>query len=150
MEVKNLESETINNTNFRKVLTTTKNLQVVLMSLNPKEKIDAEIHKLSDQFFRVEQGNCEITIENITHTLTKDQFIIVPKNTNHEVLNSSNDAVLKLYTIYSPPHHPHGVIHQTKKDAEDSEKTNHEYLEKIKKYRNKLDKIITKIEENLG
>jgi mannose-6-phosphate isomerase-like protein (cupin superfamily) len=133
-----IETETLNNTYFRKVISTSSNLQVVVMAIPVGEKIDEEIHKISDQFFKIEDGECEIYIDKNKYVLKKNDIIIVPKNTLHKVVNISSD-ILKLYTIYSPPHHPIGTIHESKQDAIKSEERI--YTAKIKKYEQKLNEL---------
>lgn len=141
MQVLNIENETINNDNFRKVLITTENIQVVVMSLNVGEKIDKETHDISDQFFRVEQGSCQILINDVVHTLNTNDIFVVPKKTLHEVVNTGNTK-LKLYTIYTPPHHPPNTIHQTKRDEDLSDIET--YKRKIQKYTTKLNNLTEK------
>jgi len=109
----NIEKETIQNNNFRKVLYTGKNLQLVLMSLKPGEDIGEEIHK-NDQFFRVEEGNGKVIINNVEYKIKDGSGIIVPAGVNHNIINTGESA-LKLYTIYGSPHHKDGVILNTKK-----------------------------------
>lgn len=141
----NLEEETLNNSNFRKVIKTTKNIQLVLMSLKIGENIPREIHEDNDQFFRVEYGNCKIITDNETIILNENMSTIIPMNTFHEVINIGNTE-LKLYTIYSPPHHPHGTI-QKNKPAEDIQdgglcyRKNEFYCDKFMRYMNKLNNI---------
>lgn len=114
--VKNIESIAIKNEDFRQVLYTAKNCQLVIMSLKPSEDIGMEVHKL-DQFFRVEEGNGEAILDGV-HTKIKAGFaVLVPAGTKHNIVNSGS-VPMKLYTIYSPPNHRDGVIHTTKAVAE--------------------------------
>lgn len=112
-----IEKETLNNNNFRKVIYTG-NMQLVLMSLKPLEEIGSEIHHNVEQFFRIEQGNgiAEVNIDNKTkkYILKDGDVIIIPKNTYHNIKNTSNTNDLKLYTLYSPPNHPPNRIDKTK------------------------------------
>jgi mannose-6-phosphate isomerase-like protein (cupin superfamily) len=104
---KNIENISIKNNYFRKVLFTTKNMQLVVMSLLPNENIPLEIHKNHDQFIKIEKGNCETIIGNTYKkkiTLEKGDCIIIPNNTYHEIINIGKNK-LKLYTIYTPPEH---------------------------------------------
>ncbi|AYV85236.1 MAG: mannose-6P isomerase [Satyrvirus sp.] len=104
----NIEEETIKNTFFRRVLFTSNNQQLVVMSLKPKEDIPLEIHPKHDQFIRVEQGNGIAIIgkdQNIEHKLSDGFSITIPANTWHRIVNTSSKKDLKLYTIYSPPEH---------------------------------------------
>lgn len=105
----NLEKVTLNNNDYRKVIHTSKFLQVVLMSLKPDEFIDFEIHNDHDQFFRIESGVCKITIEENIYKLTDGDFIVIVAGKNHKVENIGKSD-LKLYTIYSPPNHPHNFV----------------------------------------
>ena len=118
---KDIEALTVKNDDFRRVLYTTKNCQLVIMSLKPKEEIGTEVHPDNDQFFRVEEGSGELVLNGV-HTAIRDGFaIVVPSGAEHNIINSGN-VPLKLYTIYVPPHHRDGVVHHTRADAEaDSE-----------------------------
>jgi len=111
----NIESETVDNANYRKVLYTGKNMQLVVMSLNPGEDIGLEVHNENDQFFRIEQGTAEAFIDGEVMTVNEDEVIIVKAGSEHNITNVG-DNELKLYTIYAPAHHPEGTIHATKAD----------------------------------
>ena len=113
----NIEKETLDNDNFRKVLYTGKHLQLVLMSLKPGEEIGEEIHQNNDQFFRFESGNGKCTIDENNYHITEGDVIVVPAGTKHNVINTS-DEPFKMYTIYSPPNHQDGIIRATKKEAD--------------------------------
>ena len=118
--VKDIESIAIKNEDFRQVLYTAKNCQLVVMALKPREEIGAEVHQL-DQFFRVEEGTGEAVLDGV-HTVIKAGFaVLVPAGTNHNIINTGS-APMKLYTLYSPPNHRDGVVHHTRAEAEkDSE-----------------------------
>ena len=118
----NIDEATLNNKNFRKVLYTGEHAQLVLMSLLPNEKIDMEVHPDNDQFFRFEAGEGKATLNGEVTHFKADDVLIVPAGTMHEIENTSSTEYLKLYTIYSPSHHPAGTIHATKADAEAAEK----------------------------
>ncbi|PIV01834.1 cupin domain-containing protein [Candidatus Shapirobacteria bacterium CG03_land_8_20_14_0_80_39_12] len=116
--VTNIEELTLANSNFRQVVFTGKYSQLVLMGLLPNEEIGMEVHPTTDQFFRVEKGQGKV-IMNGEETLVSDGFaIVIPAGTQHNVINTSVTEPLKLYTIYSPPHHKDGVVHKTKAEAE--------------------------------
>jgi len=116
--VKNIEKETLENNNFRKVLYTSQHGQLVVMSLKPFENIGLEVHEYTDQFFRVDSGEGKVVIDG-EETLISDGFaVIVPAGSQHNIINTSSDKPLKLYTIYMPPHHKDGIIHKTKEEAE--------------------------------
>ncbi len=116
-----IENAARENSNFRKVLYTAKNSQLVVMSLNPGEDIGMEVHQL-DQFIRVETGTGKAILDGVEHDLTDGFAVVVPAGTEHNIINSSG-GTMKLYTVYSPPNHRDGVIHATKAHAEaDNEK----------------------------
>jgi mannose-6-phosphate isomerase-like protein (cupin superfamily) len=117
----NIEKDTLENENFRKVLYTGKNSQLVLMSLKPGEEIGLEVHPENDQFFRFEKGQGRVVIDDNEYTVEDGSAIIVPAGSEHNVINISETEDLKLYTIYSPPHHKDGIIRKTKEDAEANE-----------------------------
>jgi mannose-6-phosphate isomerase-like protein (cupin superfamily) len=112
-----IEQDTLENTNFRKVLYTAAHSQLVVMSLLPNEDIGEETHQL-DQFFRCEQGIGVSTIDGIEHALETGVALLVPAGTKHNIKNTSTTESMKLYTVYAPPNHRDGVIHKTKADAE--------------------------------
>lgn len=114
----NIEKAVAENDNFRKVLYTAKYSQLVLMSLNPKEDIGEETHLGLDQFIRVESGVGKAVLNGVEHPIGDGSIVIVPSGTKHNIINTSGDAKMKLYTLYSPPNHREGVIHTTKEDAQ--------------------------------
>ena len=113
----NIEKETLENTNFRKVLYTGKHSQLVLMSLKPNEEIGMEIHADNDQFFRFEKGEGKCVIDGNFYELKDGSVIMVPAGAEHNIINTSADKELKLYTIYSPPNHPDKTVHKTREEA---------------------------------
>ncbi len=114
--VTNIEKDTLDNENFRKVLYTAKNSQLVVMSLKPKEDIGMEVHQL-DQFIRVEKGRGKAILNGEEYELADGSAVVVPAGTEHNIVNTSETEEMKLYTIYSPPNHKDGTIHVTKVDA---------------------------------
>ncbi|MFY9553485.1 MAG: cupin domain-containing protein [Blastocatellia bacterium] len=114
--VTNIERDTLDNKDFRRVLYTAKNTQLVLMSLRGKEEIGEEIHTL-DQFIRVEAGQGTAILDGVKHQLSDGFAVVIPAGTKHNVINDSDTEELKLYTLYSPPEHRDGTIHRTKSDA---------------------------------
>ena len=126
----NIEKETLENGNFRKVLYTAKHSQLVLMCLKPKEEIGMEVHTDNDQFFRFEKGKGKCIIDGNEYDVTDGSAIIVPAGAQHNIINISDSEELKLYTIYSPAHHKDKIIHVTKEEAEaDNEKFDGETTE---------------------
>lgn len=117
----NIEKNTLENNNFRKVLYTGKHCQLVLMSLKPKEEIGMEAHANNDQFFRFEKGQGKCIIDGNEYSLEDGSVIIVPAGARHNIINTSETENLKLYTIYSPAHHKDGIVRETKEEAEANE-----------------------------
>lgn len=118
--IDNIEKITLENNDFRRVLYTAKNSQLVVMSLKPGEEIGEEVHQL-DQFLRVEKGNGKAVLDGVESLIEDGSAIIVPAGTKHNIINTSLDSAMKLYTIYSPPNHRDGVVHKTKAEAESGE-----------------------------
>lgn len=116
-----IESAAAANTNFRKVLYTSKYSQLVLMGLRPGEEIGMETHHGNDQFFRVEKGHGKCLIDGNEDELRDGDAVVVPRGSRHNIVNVSDSEDLKLYTIYSPPHHKDGIVRATKRDAEENE-----------------------------
>lgn len=123
--VHNIEQLTLENTDFRRVLYTTKNCQLVLMSIEPGSDIGEEVHDV-DQFLRIEAGTGIARLDGIDHSLSDGSAIVVPAGLKHNVINTGSDA-LKLYSLYMPPHHKDGTVHTTKQDA----LTNEEHFDGI-------------------
>lgn len=122
--VVNIETKTLKNEYFRQVLSTTQHCQVVVMSLLPSEQIGMEVHPVVDQFIRVEKGEGTAILHGKEFRLSDGYALVVPAGTVHNIINTSKENPLKLYTIYSPPHHKDGTLHKTKKAAL-SDKTDH-------------------------
>lgn len=118
--VTNIEQASLENEYFRKVLYTDERVQLVVMSLAPGEEIGAEVHQL-DQFIRVEAGEGSAVLDGVTHEIKDGSAIIVPKGTLHNIINTSSTEPMKLYTVYAPPNHKDGTVHETKADAEADE-----------------------------
>lgn len=114
--VTNIEKLSLENIDFRKVLYTDKNSQLVLMSLLAGEEIGEEVHDV-DQFFRVEKGVGTAILSGISHDVTDGSVIIIPAGVKHNIVNSASGP-MKLYTLYMPPHHRDGVVHKTKAEGE--------------------------------
>lgn len=117
--VGDIEKATAENSNFRKVIFTAENSQLVLMSLNAGEDIGEEVHDV-DQFLRIEKGSGKTILDGV-ETEIKDGFaVVVPAGVKHNIVNTS-PSEMKLYTVYSPPNHKDGTIHPTKPASEDAE-----------------------------
>jgi len=115
--VVDMEKETLENTNYRKVLYTAKQSQLVVMNIEPGDEIGLETHEL-DQFIRFEAGKATVTLNGTAHEVEDDWAVVIPAGVEHNVVNTG-DEPLKLYSVYSPPEHKDGTVHATK--AEDAE-----------------------------
>ncbi len=115
--VDNIEKATVANEDFRRVLYTGRNLQLVLMTLPPGCDIGEEVHVDRDQFFRIEEGEGVIRIDGTDNAVADDFAVIVPAGARHNVINTGT-APLRLYTIYGPPEHKDKVVHRDKAQAE--------------------------------
>jgi mannose-6-phosphate isomerase-like protein (cupin superfamily) len=118
--VTNIEQLSLENEYFRQVLYTAKHCQLVVMSLQPNEDIGSEVHHL-DQFIRCEAGEGKAIIDGVEHGIRDGFVVIVPAGAEHNIVNTSAEHPLKLYTLYAPPNHRDGVIHRTKEEAEADE-----------------------------
>jgi mannose-6-phosphate isomerase-like protein (cupin superfamily) len=110
---------------FRHVLYTAKGGQLVVMALKPGEDIGMEVHDDVDQFFWIVQGTAKAVLNGEESEVTHGQVLVVPRGTNHNVINKSGSAPLKLFTVYTPPNHPDGTIHKDKEEAEAAEAAAH-------------------------
>ena len=117
----NIEELTKENKDFRRVLYTGKNTQLVLMSIAPGSEIGLEVHEENDQFFRFEAGQGIVTIDGTEYAVADGSAVIVPAGAQHNVVNTSDTESLQLYTLYSPPHHKDGIVRATKEEAEANE-----------------------------
>ncbi|HMS10893.1 MAG TPA: cupin domain-containing protein [Pyrinomonadaceae bacterium] len=130
----NIEKDTIKNKNFRKVLYTSAHSQLVLMSLKPKEEIGAETHAENDQFVRFEGGKGRVEIDDNKYVVKDGDAVVIPAGARHNVINTSATEELKIYTIYSPPHHKDQIVRKTKEEAEaDDEEFDGKMTEKRKR-----------------
>jgi len=114
--VENIEDITVKNEEFRRVLYTAKNCQLVVMALKPGEEIGEEVHTL-DQFFRVEEGSGEAVLSGVRTAISAGFAVIVPAGTVHNIINTGSVS-MNLYTLYAPPNHKDGVVHHTRAEAE--------------------------------
>lgn len=116
----NIENDTLENKNFRKVLYSGNHLQLVLMSLKAGEEIGEEIHEDNDQFFRFEGGKGKCVIDGNEYNVKNGDVIIIPAGAKHNIINADSLTELKMYTIYAPPHHRDGIVRATKADAKNN------------------------------
>lgn len=117
--VGNIEQDTLANSNFRKVLFTAKNSQLVVMSLKAGEDIGEEVHDV-DQFLRIDQGTGKTVLNGVETPISDGFAIVVPAGVKHNIINTG-ETEMKLYTIYSPPNHKDSTVHPTKPTSEDAE-----------------------------
>ena len=117
----NIETDTTDNTNYRKVLYTAKHLQLVVMSLKPGEDIGMEKHPSTDQFIRVEDGKGKAIINGDEYILRVGDCVVIPQGSEHNIINTSKVKELKVYTVYSQPEHPDLIVEATKADAKRKE-----------------------------
>src|SRR5699024_5369649 len=122
----NIEAATLQNENFRTTLWTGDFFQVTLMSIPVGGDIGLEIHKDTDQFLRLEQGKGKVQMGDSKEDLSyekevaADDVVIVHSGKYHNITNIG-DIPMKVYSIYAPPHHPKGTIHETQDDAVEEE-----------------------------
>ncbi len=116
--VADIEQKTLENTDFRRVLYTGKNSQLVVMSIPPGGEIGAEVHADVDQFLRLEQGTGKAVLDGVEHAIADKSAIVVPAGMMHNFINTGTDD-MKLYSIYSPPEHKDGTVHRTRADVEE-------------------------------
>lgn len=121
----NIEKESKENNNFRKVLYTGKFMQLVVMSIDPGGQIGEEVHDNVDQFFRIEEGSVKFIVDGQQQVVGEEEVFIVPAGSVHNVLNESKEKKAKLYTIYAPPNHPEGTVHKTYQEALKAEEEHH-------------------------
>lgn len=119
--VTNIEEDTLENEDFRRVLFTGPNTQLVLMTLRPGEDIGLETHDGTDQFLRVEAGTGIVLLDGEESAIEDGTSVVIPAGVEHNVVNTADDEPLRLYTLYSPPEHADGTVHRTKEEAEAAE-----------------------------
>lgn len=112
----NIERDTLDNEDYRRVLYTGRHLQLVLMTLRAGEEIGLETHEEHDQFIRIEAGDGVAVLDGEETAIADGDVVIIPAGVEHNVVNTSNDSPLRLYTLYGPPEHPDGTVHRTKQD----------------------------------
>ena len=120
-----IEKKTLENDKFREVLYTTDRTQFVVMTVQPGDDIGLEVHDDHDQFIRIEGGEGKAVLGGEETPLQDGSAVVIPAGTEHNIVNTSADQPLKLYTIYAPPEHPDGTVHETKAEAEEYEKEHH-------------------------
>lgn len=109
----NIEQDTTENTYFRKVEWTGEYMQLVIMNIKPGEDIGEETHQYTDQFIRVESGNCQVIIDDQEIQVKEDEAFIIPAGSKHNIINNSTED-LKLYSIYAPAEHEPDTLQKNK------------------------------------
>lgn len=128
--VVNIQKETLQNPYFRSTLWTGEHLQLTLMSIPVRGEIGLEAHPNLDQFLRLEQGYGIVKMGpspnnlNFEAKVTSGYAVFIPAGTYHNLINVGNIPI-KLYSIYAPPEHPSGTLHETKEIADKAEEHNH-------------------------
>jgi len=115
--ITNIEKETLENTDYRRVLYTAQNSQLVLMTIEPGDEIGEEVHEL-DQFIRLEAGVATVVLNDESHEVPADSAVVIPAGVKHNVINSGTEP-LKLYSVYAPPEHKDQTVHATKADEQE-------------------------------
>ena len=123
--VTNIENRTLENANFREVLFTAPGIQLVLMTIGVGDEIGLETHDDVDQFIRVESGEGKAILDGREHALEDGSAVVIPRGTEHNIVNVSKSEPLKLYSVYTPPEHPDGTVHRTKAEADAYEREHH-------------------------
>lgn len=123
--VTNIEDKTLENDNFREVLFTAPGIQLVLMTIGVGDEIGLETHDDVDQFIRVESGEGKAILDGREHALEDGSAVVIPRGTEHNIVNVSKSEPLKLYSLYTPPEHPDGTVHRTKAEADAYEREHH-------------------------
>lgn len=118
--ITNIEEETLENEDYRRVLYTAEHCQLVVMSIPAGEDIGEEVHDV-DQFIRIEEGEGQSILDGVECGLTDGSAVVIPAGVRHNIKNTSSSDALKLYTLYAPPHHEDAIVHKTKQDAEDDD-----------------------------
>jgi len=114
--VTDIEQDALKNEFYRRVLLTERHTQLVLMTLLPGEETGIEVHKHHDQLIRVEAGSGALNLADRSYRLSDGVVVVIPAGIDHNIANTSPDEPLRLYTLYSPPAHPHGIVHHRKKN----------------------------------
>lgn len=115
--VVNIEKETLENKDYRRVLYTSKDSQLVVMTIQPGDEIGSEVHDLG-QFIRIEEGRAKAVLDGVEHDMEDDWAVMIPAGCEHNIINTG-DTPLRLYSVYSPPEHKNGTVHKTKADEKE-------------------------------
>ena len=106
------------NSFFRKVIFTTSESQLVLMSLLPDDDIGVEVHD-GDQIIYIVDGEGFAVLDEDEQAIEKGSVVFVPAGVRHNIVNR-DDEPMKLFTVYAPPQHAAGTV-QPKKTMVENE-----------------------------
>jgi mannose-6-phosphate isomerase-like protein (cupin superfamily) len=116
-QIKDILQQAKDNTYFRQVLATGKNVQVVIMSIPPGGEIGSETHQGNDQTLYLVEGSGQVVLDGQTADFNSGDLVLVPAGTLHNFITKGSEP-MRIITTYSPPHHPEGTIHKTKAEAD--------------------------------
>ena len=113
----NIIKDTNENDNFRRVLFTGKNSQLVVMSIPPGGEIGRETHQFTEQTLFFLSGSGAGEFNGSTFAIGPGDVVVVTPGTEHNFWNTGTED-MKIYTVYAPPNHIDGRVHATKADAD--------------------------------
>ena len=113
----NIDQETRSNEDYRRVLYTAKNSQLVVMNIAPGDEIGEEVHEL-DQFIRFERGRAKVLMNDEEYSVQEDFAVVIPAGVKHNVINTG-EIDLQLYSVYAPPEHKDQIVQPTKADEQE-------------------------------
>ena len=105
---------------FRRVLWTGKNTQLVIMTIPPDGEIGEEVHDDIDQILTFVSGTGRAEVDGESQDVVQGDLVVVPAGTRHNFRNTGANPLV-LYTVYGPPEHADGVVHHTKEEADAAE-----------------------------
>jgi len=113
----NITKITKENTNFRRVLFTGPQTQLVVMSIPPGGEVGEETHAFTEQTLFFLSGSGEAQLGDAKFPIGPGSVVVVTTGTKHNFRNTGMTD-LKLYTVYAPPNHIDGLVERTKADAD--------------------------------
>lgn len=113
----NIVKDTQENENFRRVLFTGKNSQLVVMSIPPGGEVGEETHKFTEQTLFFLSGKGAGELDDKKFSIGPGDVVVVVPGTKHNFWNTGTEP-LKIYTVYAPPNHIDGRVQRTKADAD--------------------------------
>lgn len=110
----------LTNEAFRREVLTGAHEQVVVMTIPAGGEIGEEIHSDTDQLLAFVDGRGEAQLDGQSSSIGPNDLVFVRAGTRHNFVNTG-DVPLRLITIYAPPEHRPGTVHQTKEEADATE-----------------------------